>query len=175
MAATPLVLNGRLLGVLYVDDARAGRFDVETCKLIEVLAGHLAVTIALHEAGGVDPAHGVLSSVEESDQLPGAEVVFHEVDATILVDGEYLIRGVPGRILFWILTENRRSGRTEFTNVELRRTRELELPTGNDNLEARLLTLRRRLSEWDGSFRLERIGRGRLRLEIESPVKLVRE
>jgi len=103
-----------------------------------------------------------------------ATVAFHEPDGSVLIDGDYIIKGVPGRILFSMLSEHQQSGRTEFTNREIRLDRTIGLPAGNDNLEARLLTLRRRLADRSDPFRLDRVGRGRLHLTVDSDIVLVR-
>jgi adenylate cyclase len=100
--------------------------------------------------------------------------VFHERDGSFFLDGDYVIKGVPGRILFAILREHEASGRSEFTNRELRLDRSIGLPAGKDNLESRLLALRRRLAERDGPIRLERTGRGRLRVDVDQPLRLTR-
>lgn len=173
--ATPLLLHDRLLGVLYLDSASPERFDTNASRLVEVLAGHLAVTVALHEAGGFEPV--AAASVDAAAPRPATAVavVLHERDGTVLADGDYVIRGVPGRILYSMLEEHERSGRTEFTNREIRLDRSIGLPAGNDNLEARLLTLRRRLADRDDPFRLERVGRGRLELTVDGPLTLVRQ
>jgi adenylate cyclase len=64
------------------------------------------------------------------------------------------------------------SGRTQFSNRELRLDESLELPAGNDNLEARLLVLRRRLADLDCGVALERVRRGHLELRLEQPAEL---
>jgi propanediol dehydratase small subunit len=46
------------------------------------------------------------------------------------------------------------------------------VPAGSDNLEARLLVLRRRLADIDCGIALERVGRGRLELTLERPAEL---
>jgi len=172
--ATPLLLHDRLIGVLYLDSAEPRSFDADAGRLLEILAGHFAVTIALLEAGGLEP---LMTEPDPAITVGPAStfgVVFHEHDGSVFVDGDYVIRGVPGRILFSLLREHGESGRTEFTNREIRLDRTVRLPAGNDNLEARLLTLRRRLAEREDPFRLDRVGRGRLRLTVEGSLALTR-
>jgi len=172
--ATPLLLHDRLVGVLYLDSDEPGSFDEGTAQLVEIIAGHLAVTIALLEAGGLDPVGIAHDPRPANRSAVTRSVVFYDHDGTVLVDGDYVIKGVPGRILFSLLTEYVESGRTDFTNKEIRLNRSIGLPAGNDNLEARLLTLRRRLAERDDPFHLERVGRGRLVLTVDAPFTLHR-
>jgi len=79
---------------------------------------------------------------------------------------------VPGRILWKLLREHEADGRTAFTNRELRLDERLGLPAGNDNLEARLLVLRKRLALQDCGIQLDRVARGRLALQLTGPLEL---
>jgi hypothetical protein len=99
-------------------------------------------------------------------------VVYYQADDSVFVDGEYLIKGVPGRILWKLANEHAMTGRTAFANRELRLDERLGLSLGNDNLEARLLVLRKRLAAADCLILLERIGRGRLELRLVRPLEL---
>ena len=66
----------------------------------------------------------------------------------------------------------RARGSRAFTNRELRLDERLGLPPGNDNLEARLLVLRKRLADAGCGIGLERVARGRLALHVTRPLEL---
>ena len=173
VAAVPLLLRGRLLGVLYLDDRAPARFGAPEERLLAILAGHLAVHVALLESGGVNPAvmprEVAVASTEQT-----ATVTFYAVDGSVFVDGQYVIKGVPGRILAKMLGEYCADGRRTFSNKELRLDRSLELPVGNDNLEARLLVLRKRLAEHESGLRVDRVGRGQLELRVTGSISIER-
>jgi hypothetical protein len=127
----------------------------------------------------VDPAEPIsqaekLLGVEVSDLFLVILADGEFLDGTVLIDGDYIIRGVAGRILFAMLTEYQRSGRVRFSNRERRLNRDIGLPAGHDNLDARLVTLRRRLAERGDPFQLQSVGRGQLELIVTSAVHVDR-
>jgi adenylate cyclase len=99
------------------------------------------------------------------------KIRYYEADDTVMVDGEYLIKGIAGRILFLLLTLHANEGRTTFLNRELRLHPFLKLPSLKDNLETRLLNLQRRLTEKNLPIRLDREQRGRLELACNPNVQ----
>jgi hypothetical protein len=170
-AAVPLVVHRRLIGVLYLESEEPGGFGPQTERLLRILGGHLASALALLEA---DHQESTESPVAPDPPASGdtLAVEYFQADDSLFVGGDYLVRGVPGRILWKLLNEHLASGRTAFTNRELRLDEGLGLPAGNDNLEARLLVLRKRLAAADCAVGLERVGRGRLALHVRQPLAL---
>ena len=91
---------------------------------------------------------------------------------SVFLGDDYLIKGVAGNILWILLQDHQASGRTQFSNRELRADPRIRLPDQSDNLEARLLLLARRLQEQCPALRIEKTGRGRFRLCVGARVEL---
>ena len=68
------------------------------------------------------------TALTKSPARPRLEVAYYPSDETILVDDEYLVRGLPARILRKVLREHAAEGRAEFTNRLLRLDTSLQLP-----------------------------------------------
>jgi adenylate cyclase len=163
-AAVPLVVGKDVLGVLYLESAQPSAFGGPTEGLLRIIGAHAAAALAARRA----PTAAKPAPRGE----PPIELVYYQADDTVLCDSAYIVKGAPGRILWSMLKANASSGRTQFSNRELRLDESLGLPAGSDNLEARLLVLRRRLADIDCGITLERVGRGRLELTLERPAEL---
>jgi hypothetical protein len=176
----PLIVRDELVGVLCIESEVPYRFHEDDKIAIELLGSYLAIAIQnmlLQERSHAAdpepsaPAPGRMIATPQP-QPPQAEIVFYGGDELIMVDGEYLIRSLPARILWKLLRVQREEGRTEFTNRELRLDKALNLPEWKDNLETRLLLLRRRLEQKCPNIRIVPRARGRFALELRCPVTL---
>ena len=180
----PLLARGELVGVLVLESETPYRFHEEDRATIELLGSYLALAIQnamLREANDVEDERNAAVARADADRNPPPastsrarhEVAFYRGDDCVLVDGEYLIRGLPARILWMLLSAHQAEGRGEFTNRELRLDKSLQLPEYKDNLETRLLLLRRRLDEKCPDIRLVPRARGRFALQLAADVALV--
>ncbi len=172
--AVPVAAGGRLIGVLFVECATELRFTYEDEDALVVVALLLAQAVERLERSGEAPA-AVASPRLVAPPAVGATITvrYYGGDHSVFIDDEYLVKGVAGAIIWMLLGEHARSGRDTFSNRELRRHPSLPLPDLADNLEARLILLRRRLVERCPGIAIERTGRGRFRLVVDRPVHLV--
>ena len=179
----PLLARGELVGVLVLESETPYRFHEDDRATVELLGSYLALAIQnamlreaeLDDAPAAEAAPAVVAAPDDSpaNGRIRREVAYYQADDCVLVDGEYLIRGLPARILWKLLSMHEREGRGEFTNRELRLDKSLQLPEYKDNLETRLLLLRRRLDEKCPDIRLVPRARGRFALELGASLSLV--
>jgi adenylate cyclase len=173
--AVPIEAVGRVLGVLFVEAAQDRRFGYDDEDALVAVAGQLGSAIhVLQAAPDSDeaPAAATASTPAAPSGPPLAVRHFAENDSVFL-GGDYLIKGVAGSIFHALVADFLATGRTEFSNRELRLDPRVKLPDLSDNLEARLILLARRLAERDAGIRIEKAGRGRLRLAVSRPLELV--
>ena len=169
----PLVVGDRLIGVLACEDSDPLRFHEWHEAYVEVIGNQIALGLARMIEDDTE------ESVVEVAVLPPAPagatrrtLTYYRNDDCIFLDDEYLVRNVPGRILWKLMREWQR-GRSEFTNRELRLDPALGLPAVKDNLESRLILLRKRLDEKCPDLKIVPVARGRFALQVSAKVDLV--
>lgn len=126
-------------------------------------------------AAAPEPAPRAADDVTSAGTKGGAVALLvrhYRGDQSVFLGDEYLIKGVAGAIIWAMLSDFVASGRTDFSNRELRLDARVRLPEVSANLEARLLLLQRRLDERGACIRLSRTGRGRMRLHVTRPIEL---
>lgn len=170
--AVPISHGDTLLGVLYVESEEKLRFTYEDEDALMALTGQLGFAMQLFDQSASTQDEAALVEDEPVSKGAALTVRRYVADNSIFVDDEYLIKGVAGAIL-WKLLVDHAQGRSEFTNRELRLDSSLPLPDLSDNLEARLILLQRRLGERSEALRIEKTGRGRFKLWVNRPVRLI--
>src|SRR5262249_59930662 len=124
--AIPLALGDRLIGVLSAEDRDPMRFGEWHEAYLEIVGNQIALGIdrmlgrsdeqedtCPERAQRVEaPAPPVAASVAGAGNGKRRSVTYYKNDDAIFVDDEYLIRNVAARILWKLLRESQRTGRT---------------------------------------------------------------
>jgi len=185
----PLRLLGKVIGVLLVESDQDQYFSHDDEDALVSIASPLSLALSL-----LQPAEPALEVPAElpaataqasppdadgvqraaSDASADATVVHHHARTdSVFFNDDYVIKGVAGAILWRLIRTWVDTGRQDFSNRELRLDASLGLPDVTDNLEARLILLHRRLAERDAPVQLVKTGRGRFRLQVDTPLLLV--
>jgi adenylate cyclase len=175
LLAVPMISGGDVRGVIFAESEQRLAFSPLIESAVALIATQLAGLVAVVESSReleavlANPAAPQIHAV-----VSGKDVFVHyyPYDDSLFIDNDYVIKGVPGRLLWRMLQIYSTDGRTEFSNREFRLDASLKLPEFKDNLETRLLLLSRRLSEKHFPVRINRAGRGRVQLVVDGKVKL---
>jgi hypothetical protein len=171
--ALPLLVADKLVGVLAVESRDPLCFDDWDEPFFGIVGNQIAVAIdRMRGQEDEEPAPAAAGRRPAQGAARRRAFRYYRNDDCVFVDGEYLVRNVSGKILWKVLGLHRKEGRTEFTNRELRLDPGLGLPPVKDNLESRLILLRKRLQEKCPDVRLVPVRRGRFALELDCAVDL---
>jgi adenylate cyclase len=172
----PLVIEDRLVGILAAESRDPMAFGEWDEAYLGVIANQIALGIdrmAEDETVVVEPDAPALRFIPPPPTRARHTLIYYRDDDCVFLNDEYLVRNVPGRILWKLLGEWKREGRTSFTNRELRMDRNLGLPEVKDNLESRLILLKHRLREKCPDVQIMPAGRGKFTLQIAADLDLV--
>jgi len=174
--AVPLRIGESLVGVLFVEARRRLAFGPQEEAAAVILARTLATSMGIAEGR---PAAAPAVEAGQMTVRPNGgrsiRVRCYGYDDSVFIDDAYIIKGVAGRILAFLIERYLAENRDEFTNREIRLAPVLRLPGYRDNLETRLILLRRRLEEKAAPIRLISAGRGRVRLVVDGRPELIED
>lgn len=169
--ALPIMSAGRTLGVLFAESLEPMRFRYDDEDGLALVADRLGDLMLAAQPDDASASREQVSPVPLRATERPIVVRHYQVDDSVFLDHDYLIKGVAGAIFWKLACEQTRTGRMEFTNRELRLDPALRLPEYAENLEARLVLLQRRLCE-RSAIRIEKCGRGRFRLVVSGALIL---
>ena len=172
--AVPAMALGQLVGVLVVESEEVVAFDGNDEALLTIVASVVANAVEAERTQdrAADTSTRSAAPAPARSTSSSTHVRFYASDGSTFLDGDYLIKGVAGRILWCLLRQYEDEGRSDFSNREVRLDSSLELPEFRDNFESRLILLKRRLDERESPVRIEKTGRGRFRIVVESALRL---
>ena len=161
--AIPLLAEETLVGVLFLESSRTFAFDNQRCAALQILCDFAAAQIGRPSTASSAPR--TIQPARPAQQRKLA-VTFYSYDGSIFIEDDYVIKGVAGRLLLYMLEKAAEEGRTDFTNREIRLAPDLQLPEFKDNLETRLILLKRRLAAKDFGVAVTNTGRGQMELTL---------
>lgn len=170
--AVPIPVNGAVYGVLFAESQARLAFSSDHEVALSIIARNAGAALAQIDKLAADDGAGISIPPAPVQAAAPIDVVYYPYDDSVFIDGNYAIKGIAGRLLHYMLEQSIARGRVEFTNREIRLDSQLRLPEIKDNLETRLLLLRRRLDERGFPIRIERLARGRIRLQCDGEVTL---
>lgn len=173
--AVPLINRGKLVGVLEVQSLASVEFKESDEEFMMTFGSYVAMAIEnlqFHIEPEMFALGPITVATKKESSLKKINITYYIDDECIFIDGEYLIRSTPAKILWKLLQAYSGEGKTEFSNRELRLDKTLQLPDFKDNLETRLILLRKRLEAKNHGIVLRPNGRGKFSIEVSGQVIL---
>lgn len=172
--AIPLLSRDELMGVLQVECVDTFDLTESDEEFLMTFGSYLALVIENFQMQqgpeGQIPKASATKPLATADR--NIHVTYYQEDECVFIDGEYLIRNIPAKVLWKILSSYQNKEQVEFSNRELRLDPFLKLPDFKDNLETRLILLRKRLEKKCPAISIESSGRGKFKLSVHGKLTL---
>lgn len=171
----PLLNRDKLIGVIEVQSLASLDFKESDEALMMTFGSYVAMAIEyLQLCSESEPLlnDDPVSFIQKPADSNRINVTYYVEDECIFIDGEYLIRNIPAKILWRLLHAHLAEGKNEFSNRELRMDKSLQLPDYKDNLETRLILLRKRLEAKNNGISIVPSGRGKFKLVVRGQLVL---
>lgn len=172
--AVPILASQRTLGALYADSDRQMRFSYEDEDALAIVASQLGAALLMLSEQPAAHTEPPAVPRRPTAAKPARKTIVRRYaeNDSVFFDDTYLIKGIAGAILWRLVEEHVHTGRTEFSNKELRLNPRLRFPDVNDNLEARLILLQRRLADRHSPVQIAKTGRGRFCIHVGTELEL---
>ncbi|HLF77437.1 MAG TPA: GAF domain-containing protein, partial [Dehalococcoidia bacterium] len=152
--AVPLLDRTQHVGVVFLESDTTGRFSEADEAALNIAARQVSLAFALLRARA--PTLPEVSAEMGTPGLVGRTTVIkhYAVDHSLFIGGDFLIKGVPGAILWRLLAAYIDEHRADLSARAIRLESNLELPDLGDHFESRLVLLSRRLADCCDFMRL---------------------
>lgn len=97
---------------------------------------------------------------------------YFAAEESLTLNESHFIKGIPAKILRFLLEAYLNDGKCEFEYRELKRLFEISLGQKNSNFELRFYRLVEKLEGESGGLRIEKTGRGKFRLVVSGHLQL---
>lgn len=172
--ALPLLSRNELMGVLRVESLERFDFRYSDEEFLMAFGSYMAVIMENFQLQQ-EPEYAVVQrqqNLTRTSHTKKIHLTYYKEDECLFLDGEYFIRNIPAKIFWKILSLYQNKGQIEFTNRELRLDSALCLQEYKDNLETRLILLRKRLEKKCSLIELVSVGRGKFKIVINAQLEL---
>lgn len=144
------------------------RYRIQSCHLSDAMVSQ--VLCEALEGGVVETTvesrhQALLSMVRRT-----TSITYYAADESISVNGRHLMRSVPAKMLRKMVAAYVATGRQDFEYREFSRDMSLPLDPASPNISVRMQRIQQVLDSSMTGVVVRRVGRGKIRLESDSPV-----
>ena len=171
--AIPLLAHDRLIGVLALECKEPLGFAQWDAAFLQILANQIAHGIdrMIDRTADDDTDDAIAPPFRSPVATRSHRFTYYHRDDSVFVDGQFVIRNAPAKILWRVLRAYANENRTVFSHRELL---DLSLAPTAFDLESRLILLRKRLEQTCApSVRLVATKRNAFALDVRCALELV--
>lgn len=157
--AIPVVFQGKVYGVLLLEDGQVESWDIDLVQALRSLCSSLALQMGNTEG----------KNLAKDTASTGLNFHYHCESETLFLNDVVFIKNLPAKILSYVLSKNFNQQKTLFSNQEIICALQSDFPVeGKANFEARLILIKKRLESKGLPLRFVSKMRGQFELIVET-------